>query len=286
MSLRLAWRVSGKFRLGAIITLALVLAGAFHSVLTRLIIGGRDPHAVGSFGIFEHTSWAHWFGTDRYGWDVLGLVLAGLPISLTVAAIAGGISTIVGTIVDFIAGYKGGATDSALRTFTDIFLVIPSLPIILILSTYVRDLSVSKLALVLAIFSWPFAARVIRTQVLSLRERPYIELSKMTNMTDREIILQDIMPNMLPYLGIAFAQAAVGSAFALVGLTILGLGPSGLLDLGTLISLGIGWGVLSLGQWPILAAPMGLLILLFLGAALINLGLEEIYNPRLRGEAR
>jgi peptide/nickel transport system permease protein len=90
---------------------------------------------------------------------------------------------------------------------------------------------------------------------------------------------------MVPFLGIGIAQSAVGAAFALVGLTILGLGPSGILDLGTLISLGIAWGVLSLGQWPILAAPIGLLILLFLGVALINQGMEEVYNPRLRGEA-
>ncbi len=164
-------------------------------------------------------------------------------------------------------------------------LVIPTLPLILILAAYARGMSIPQLAFVLAMFSWPFAARVIHTQVLSLRERPYIELSKMTNMSDREEIFQDILPNMLPYLGIGFATSSVGTAFALVGLTLLGLGPSGVLDLGTLISLAQGWGVLSLGKWPIFAAPVTLLILLFLGVALINQGVEEFYNPRLRSEA-
>lgn len=282
MALLAIWRGSGKFRLGVVITGALILVGLLHEVLIRLAIGDLDPDRAGSFAIFEDPSWAHWFGTDRYGRDVLALVLDGLPISLTVAAIAGGISTVVGAVVGFVAGYKGGWIDATLRTITDTFLVIPTLPLILILSAYVRDLSIVRLALVLSVFSWPFAARVIRSQVLSLRVRPYVELSKVTRLSDREIIVEDILPNMLPYLGIGFAQSAVGAAFALVGLTILGLGPSGVLDLGTLISLGIAWGVLSLGQWPILAAPVGLLILLFLGVALINQGMEETYNPRLR----
>lgn len=280
-----AWRSSGKFRLGAVIIALLILLGLTNELLIDWAIGERDPMKQGSFPIFADPSRDHLFGTDRYGRDVLALVLDGLPVSLTVAAIAGVISTIVGTIVGFVAGYKGGVVDATLRTITDMFLVIPTLPLILILSAYTREVSIVQLGFILAIFSWPFAARVIRTQVLSLRERPYIELSRMTNMSDREIIAQDILPNMLPYIGIGFAQSAVGAAFALVGLTILGLGPSGIIDLGTLISFGIAWGVLSLGQWQILAAPIGLLVLLFLSVALINQGMEEVYNPRLRGEA-
>ncbi|MGH2534133.1 MAG: ABC transporter permease [Thermomicrobiales bacterium] len=286
MALVTIWRVSGKFRVGLVITLFLIVIGLLHDVIIRLAIGDLDPTRTGAFGIMEDPSREHWLGTDRFGRDVLGLVLTGLPISLTVAVIAGGISTVVGAVVGFVAGYKGGVVDATLRTITDMFLVIPTLPLILILSAYVRDLSVLQLSLVLAAFSWPFAARVIRSQVLSLRERPYVELSHMTNLRDREIIFQDILPNMLPYLGIGFAQSAVGAAFALVGLTILGLGPSGVLDLGTLISLAIGWGVLSLGKWAILAAPVTLLILLFVGVALINQGMEEVYNPRLRGTTR
>jgi len=95
------------------------------------------------------------------------------------------------------------------------FIMIPTLPLIIILAANTRNLSSLRLALVLAVFSWPFAARVIRSQVLSLRERPYVELSKMTNLSDREIITGDILPNMAPYVAIGFAQASVGSAFAL-----------------------------------------------------------------------
>jgi len=279
------FRESGKFRLGVVITLLLIVIGVLRTPLLRLAIGDTDPMAVGTFGIFLDPTRDHLLGTDRFGRDVLGLVLIALPVSLTVAFLAGALSTILGVIVGFVSGYKGGRVDSVLRTLTDMFIVIPTLPLIIILAANTRNLSSLRLALVLAIFSWPFAARVIRTQVLSLRERPYVELSKMTNLSDREIITGDILPNMAPYVAIGFAQASVGSAFALVGLTVLGLGPSSQMDLGRMISEALGYGVISLGKELIFVVPVVLLILLFLGLAMISQGMEEFFNPRLRSQA-
>ena len=278
------FRESGKFRLGVVITLLLIVIGVLSTPLLRLAIGDTDPMAVGTFGIFLDPTRDHLLGTDRFGRDVLGLVLIALPVSLTVAFLAGALSTILGVIVGFVSGYKGGRVDSVLRTLTDMFIVIPTLPLIIILAANTRNLSSLRLALVLAAFSWPFAARVIRTQVLSLRERPYVELSKMTNLSDREIITGDILPNMAPYVAIGFAQASVGSAFALVGLTVLGLGPSSQMDLGRMISEALGYGVISLGKELIFVVPVVLLILLFLGLAMISQGMEEFFNPRLRSQ--
>lgn len=277
------WRTSAKFRVGSVITLLLLLTAVLHKALIHLTIGDTDPLQTGSFGIFLSPSRTNPLGTDRFGRDVLSLVLVGLPNSLTVAAIAGVISTAIGVVIGFTAGYKGGRTDAILRTITDMFLVVPTLPLILVLAAYSKHVTIPQLALILAVFSWPFAARVIRSQVLSLRERPYIELSRITNMRDWEIIFQDILPNMLPYIGIGFATSAIGAAFALVGLELIGLGPSDTIDLGLLINFAQQWGVLSLGKWTIFAAPIALLVLLFLGVALLNQGLEEFYNPRLRG---
>ena len=283
MALARIWRSSGKFRVGAVITLLLIATALLHNLLIRLVIGDTEPLQTGSFANFLNPSREHPLGTERFGRDVLGLVLVGLPNSLLVAAIAGCISTVIGVVIGFFAGYKGGKVDATLRTFTDMFLVIPTLPLIIILAAYVKHVSIAQIALILALFSWPFAARVIRSQVLSLRERPYVELAKITNMRDWEIIFQEILPNMLPYIGIGFATSALGAAFALVGLEIIGLGPSDTMDLGLLINFAQQWGVLSLGKWAIFAAPVGLLVLLFFGVVLINQGLEEFYNPRLRG---
>lgn len=276
-------RSSGQFRFGVTILLLLIIAGVAHKWLITLLIGDTDPREAGAFGILEDPSREHWLGTDPYGRDWLAMNLIGLPSSLAVAGIAGVISTFLGALVGFYSGFTGGRTDAILRTLTDMLLVIPTLPLILILGSFARGLSVVELALVLSVFSWPFAARVIRSQVLSLRERPYVELSRMSDLKNREIIVQDILPNMLPYLGIGLATSSVGAAFALVGLTIIGLAPSGVLDLGTLLSLALEWGALSLGRWPLFFAPMTLLIMLFLGAAFISQGLEEFYNPRLQG---
>lgn len=279
------FRESGKFRLGTIITLLLIVLALLKQPLLQWFIGDIDPMKVGSFGIFVDPSSDHWLGTDRFGRDVVGLVLIALPVSLTVAFLAGLLSTVLGVIVGFVSGYKGGKVDSVLRTITDMFIVIPTLPLIIVLAANTRNLGSVKLALVLAFFSWPVAARVIRTQVMSLRERPYVELSKMTNLSDREIIVGDILPGMAPFVAIGFAQASVGAAFALVGLTILGLGPSSQMDLGRMISEALGYGVISLGKELIFVVPVALLILLFLGLALISQGMEEFFNPRLRSQA-
>jgi len=285
MFLTRLYRESGKFRTGLLITLGLIVLALLSPILVQWRIGDVDPLKAGAFPIFADPDGTHWLGTDRFGRDVLSLVLIALPVSLTVAFLAGIISTFIGVVIGFVSGYKGGKVDSVLRTITDMFIVIPTLPLVIILAANTRSLGSVRLAMVLAFFSWPVAARVIRSQVMSLRERPYVELAELSDQPDREIIFGEILPNMAPFVAIGFAQASVGSAFALVGLTVLGLGPSSQMDLGRLISEALGYGVISLGKEIIFIAPVVLLILLFYGLALISQGMEEFFNPRLKGSA-
>ncbi|HLU36776.1 MAG TPA: ABC transporter permease [Thermomicrobiales bacterium] len=285
MPFRTIWKSSPKFRIGVIIFMTLVIAAVFHQLIITWYLGPdvNVPEAGSSGAIFQDPSWKHPLGTDRFGRDWLGMILVSLPVSLTVSVLAAIISVTLGSTVGFVAGFKGGKIDTVLRMLTDILIVVPTFPLIMVLAAYARALSTVELALAISIFAWATSARVIRTQVLSLRERPYIELSRMTNMSDREIIIQDILPNMIPYLGINLAQATISSAFALVGLTVLGLAPRGLTDLGALVNLSLSWAVLSLGNWWIFAAPVAVLTALFFGLAMVNMGMEEFYNPRLRG---
>lgn len=275
-------RESGKFKVGLVITLILITVSLLSNWLVQWRIGDADPMKAGTYPIFLDPNSENWLGTDRFGRDVLAMVFAALPVSLTVAFLAGLLSTAMGVIVGFVSGYKGGRTDAFLRTITDMLIVIPTLPLVIILAANTRSLGSVKLALVLAVFSWPFAARVIRTQVMSLRERPYIELARISDMPDRSIIFGEILPNMAPFVAIGFAQASVGSAFALVGLTVIGLGPSSQMDLGRLISEALGYGVISMGKEWIFIAPVLCLIMLFYGLALMSQGMEEFFNPRLR----
>jgi peptide/nickel transport system permease protein len=175
--------------------------------------------------------------------------------------------------------------DGLLSSITDVFLVVPSFPLLIVLAAYANKVSLFEVAVLVAVFSWPFAARTIRSQVLSLRSRPYVELAKVTMLNDFEIIFQELLPNMLPFIVVGFASASLGSIFALVGLEVIGLGPSNVLDLGLMLNWSQSWGALTLGEWPIFVAPIVVLTLLFFAVNLINIGLEEVYNPRLRKTA-
>lgn len=278
-------RASGKFQAGFAIVAFFVAVASLQGVLLPIIGGGNDPLTIGRYEPWLVPSLEHWLGTERYGRDVLAMTVKALGVSLLIGAYAGLLSTLIGVVVAFVAGYKGGAIDGVLATTTDMFLVVPSFPLLLTLSAYVRNVSLFQVGLMLAIFSWPFAARTIRAQVLSLRSRPYVELARVTNLNDFEIIFQELVPNLLPYIGVGFANAALGAIFALVGLEVIGLGPANVIDLGLMINWAIGWGALSLGAWPIFVAPVVVLASLFTAVNLINIGLEEIYNPRLRGTA-
>ncbi len=278
-------RKSGKFQIGFGILIFFVLVALLSQPLTALIGQGKDPLGYSVYRPWLVPSTQHLLGTERYGRDVLAMTINGLVISLEIGAIAGVLSTFIGVIVAFVGGYKGGKIDGALATTTDMFLVVPSFPLLLTLSAYVKQVNLLSVALMLSIFSWPFAARTIRAQVLSLRSRPYVELAKVTNLSDLEIIFQELIPNMLPFIGVGLASASLGAIFALVGLEVIGLGPSNVLDLGIMINWAIAWGTMSLGAWPLFVAPVVVLALLFIAVNLINIGLEEVYNPRLRSTA-
>lgn len=279
------WTSSRKVQVGILILFFFILLAMFHPLISAIIGHGQDPLAISVNPPWELPNAQHWLGTDRYGRDILAMTATALSASLEVGVVAGVLSTLFGVVVAFIAGYKGGKVDSVLSTITDVFLVVPSFPLLITLSAYSREVSLFSIATILSVFSWPFAARTIRSQVLSLRSRPYVELAKVTKLNDYEIIFLELLPNLLPFIGVGFASASLGAIFALVGLEVIGLGPGNTLDLGLMLNWSQDWGALSLGAWPIFVAPVVVLALLFFAVNLINIGLEEVYNPRLRKTA-
>ena len=276
-------RTNGKIVVGLAIIAVLVFAALLEPWIVRFWVGNHSPTSIGVFPMFALPSAAHPLGTDRYGQDTLAMVLVALRNSLGVGALSGAVGTVIGVAVGFLAGFLGGWIDHVLRTMTDAWLVIPTFPILATLAAFVRVVTLTELALILAAFSWPFAARSIRAQVLTLRQRPYVELARLSGEGTLQIIFTEILPNMLPYLGVGFAGSVVGSIGALVGLAIIGVGAANAISLGTLLSDGMGWGVLSLGLPQILIVPALVLIALFVALNLVNFGLEETYNPRLQG---
>ncbi len=138
-------------------------------------------------------------------------------------------------------------------------LVVPSLPIFLILAAYIRRWDLLSMSLLLGLFGWPYVARVIRAQVISMRERPYVDLARITGANDLEIIFLELLPNLLPYLGFCLAGAAVGAMLTEAGLQLIGLGARGLPTLGFIIGQGLSLGVIGVGFYGQMLMPDHLL---------------------------
>ncbi|ONI74559.1 ABC transporter permease [Kribbella sp. ALI-6-A] len=278
-------RHSPRLATGLALLALMILLAVLSPVLVDAIGNGKDPLELATYERWLVPSSDHLLGTDQFGRDVLAMVISATSVSLQIGAIAGVISTVVGVIVAFVAGYKGGWVDNVLSTFTGILLVIPTFPLLIALSAYAKNVSLFQVGVMISIFSWPFAAKTIRSQVLSLRSRPYVDLARVSKARDLEIIVTELLPNLLPFIGVGFASSALGAIFGLVGLEVIGLGPGGVIDLGQIIFNAINTGALTLGAWPMFVVPIVLLTVLFAALNMINIGLEEVYNPRLRGVA-
>jgi peptide/nickel transport system permease protein len=277
-----AWRRSAYFRVGVSLLSVLVLVAVLQPWINQLLLGEVDPITMGSFAAYIDPSGEHPLGTDRWGRDWLALLVVGLRYSLLIAVLAGSVATGIGIVIGFVAGYKGGRIDGVLRTVTDMVLVIPSLPLLVTLAAYLPRVNITVMALLLAAFSWPFTTRTIRSQVLTLKERPYIDLAKTAGMRDHEIIFAEILPNLLPYLGVSLAISMGAAMLAEIGLQLIGLGPGNINTLGLMINWTIRWGALGLGKWQMVFAPVLCLVLIFVALNLVNIGLEQAFNPRLR----
>ena len=228
-------------------------------------------------------SWDHPLGTDRQGRDILAVMIVGTPKTLYIGLLAGTIGVIIGTTLALIAAYYGGAVDTIIRSVVDIGLTIPPLLVLILLAVSIHaSLSVNQMALVVASLAWLFPARTIRAQVLTIKERAYIQVARLSGTRGPKIIFLEIMPNLLPYLAATFVGSVSAAILASIGLEVLGLGPLEANTLGiTLYWVNYYAGILH-GLWWWFMPPVVIIILLFVGLFSISAGLDEIANPRTR----
>lgn len=281
-AMKILSRANLKLKIGLAILILLVLITVIGPAIYSFILKDIDPTSAGSFRPYLPPSFEHPLGTDLYGRDWLALIIKGLGYSLIIGAMAGGLATLIAVTLALVAGYKGGICDTIVRSITDTWLVIPSWPILVVATVYIKIIDIYTMSLILAIFSWAWTARTIRAQILSLKEMPYVSLAKISGLSDLEIIYKEILPNLIPYVIVGFAYAVVGAILAETGLRLIGLGPTTLETLGFLIGFSMEWGALSLGMWHIVVPPILVLTLIFIALNLINMGLEEEFNPRLK----
>jgi peptide/nickel transport system permease protein len=226
------------------------------------------------------------FGTDRQGRDLLAVMVAGTPLTLRIGFVAGLLGVALGTVLAFIGAYYGGLIDAVIRGVADIGLTVPGLLVLIIIAVSIKgSLTVNQMAIVVASLAWLYPTRTIRAQVLSLRERGYVEVARLSGMSGPRIIFFELMPNLLPYLAATLVNAVSAAILASIGLEVLGLGPIDAPTLGmTLYWVNFNAAMIN-GWWWWWTAPTVIILMVFLGLFFLTVGLDEIANPRLRRSA-
>lgn len=227
-------------------------------------------------------SWQHLLGTEVQGRDILALLILGTPQTLKIGLIAGVVGLAIGVVLGLTSGYFGGYADTAIRLVTDVFLTIPTLAILIVVASMVRVLSIEGMALIVASLAWMGPTRTIRSQMLTLRERRYVQLARLSGLSHFEIIFTEIMPNLIPFIAATLVLSVSTGILAAIGLEILGLGPSHIPSLGMLIFWSQFYDALFRGMWWWVLPPIVVLVLIFAGLFMISAGLDRVSNPRLR----
>ena len=228
-------------------------------------------------------SWDHLFGTDDSGRDLLAVMVVGVPLTLRIGLLAGALGLGLGTFLGFTSGYIGGRLDGLIRVLVDTLLTVPPLVVLVSIASTIREeISVNIMALVVASLAWMWPARVIRSQVLSMRERAYVQMAKLNGLNTTEIIWKELFPNLLPYLAANFANAVNWAILASIGLEALGLGPQNDPTIGMTIYWAITFSALIRGMWWWWAIPIIFIALIFIGLLMIAVGLDKLANPKGR----
>lgn len=267
--------VAGLFFLIAPIVVAEILG---HWVFSRGAI------ALGAYDLGARPTPNHLLGTDGYGRDVVAYLSYGLLPTLNVGLVAGVTAAVIGTVLGLFSGYVRGGSDWVIRGTSDVLLGLPILPILVVVAAFIGAVSVRSLGLIIGLLSWPFTARVVRAQVLSMREAAYIESARLSGSSAAGILGFEMLPNLLPFIMAGFVGAVSAAILASVGLQILGLGTFGTPTLGLMLESAYDGGALSRGMWWWWGPPTVLLVVVFVGLFLISLAVDEIANPRLRRE--
>jgi peptide/nickel transport system permease protein len=275
----------GRPPLTAKLTAGLVIGGLIvaFGLLGPLIV--QDPSRVDDIGL-TGPSGAHLLGTTQTGQDVLAQLAYATRGSLTVGAIVGLLTLLLSGFFGVVGAYAGGWLDEAFSLITNVMLVIPGLPLVIVISSYVPDKSLWLVALVLSITGWAGSARVLRGYTLSLRSRDYVLASRVAGEKRWRILTVEILPNLVPLLASQVVFAIIFAILGEAGLSYLGLGASGSFTWGTMLYYAQNGLALRLGAWWWFVPP-GLLLALF-GAALslVNFSIDEIINPKLRSQTR
>jgi peptide/nickel transport system permease protein len=238
-------------------------------------------HATGP--VYSPPTIEHWLGTDKFGRDVLSMLIYGSRISLLVGFSAAIGSILIGAVVGILAGYYGRTTDTLLNGFTNWFLVIPWIPLaVVLISLPFFKRGLLSIIVVIAITSWAGTARLIRAQALTVKERTYVERAKALGASNGHMITRHILPNVFPVLFSNLVLTVSLSILSETTLSILGLGDPNSISWGTMIGESFEEGALTAGIWWWLIPPGIALVMVTLSFTMCGYALDDILNPKLR----
>jgi peptide/nickel transport system permease protein len=225
----------------------------------------------------------HWLGTDHMGIDMVSMLVAGLRSSLHVGFLAGTVATIVGTLIGVYGGYKGGLVDDVLTVATNLFLVIPSLIVLILLSSSMdQGRSLSLIALIIGCTTWTWSARAVRAQSASLRARDHVSLARINGYGSFGIVTLHILPYLLSYIFMVFILQTATGILSEASISMLGLGPYDSVSLGKILNEAIRNEALTDGAWWAFVPAMVLVTVIAFALYVINTAMEGVFNPRLR----
>jgi peptide/nickel transport system permease protein len=267
---------NNKLRIGSVIILFFLVLAFVGPMLAKYTL--NDNVALGA----NPPSSEYWLGTTSYGQDIFTQFVYGLGSTFLVGIIGGGLATLIGMLIGFVAGYRGGLVDEVLNVLTNIVLVIPAFALLLIMAAYLKVRGIMIESLFIGLTTWPWAARAIRAQTFSLGSRDFVDLARLSGMRTLKIIFTEIAPNMMSYLFMTFILEFGGAVLAAATLDFIGLGPTEGVSLGLMMNWATIGGALFLGIWWWFVPP-GLAITAIVGALYVmNVGLDEVFNPKLR----
>jgi peptide/nickel transport system permease protein len=269
-------RISGTLILGCTILLGIVL----FSVIGPFFVDIRNAQ-VGAMLPRRPPSPEFLLGTDSQGRDMWTLLIYATPNTLKMGLIAGFIGVGLGVALGLIAGQFGGFIDAAIRVISDSLLTVPAIAILVIIAGNIDRMTTNIMALVVASLAWMFTTRTVRAQVLTIRERSYVEVARVNGEGGLEVLFTEIMPNLMPYIVASFVGTVSAAILAVIGLEALGLGALEEITLGNTIYWSQQSSAVLRGYWWWWGPPIVVIAAIFIGLFLTSVGFDRFANPRL-----
>lgn len=267
---------SPKFMLGACMLLAMV-----GMVLIYPLFNRNDPLEMIALA-YQPPDSKLLLGSDNFGRDLFLELIYGIRTSLQVGLIAGVFATVIGLVIGLASGYIGGMIDNLLTAITNIFIVIPSFVILILISVSIDSRSSFVTAVIIGITSWPWTARAVRAQTSSLRNRDHVNIAKISGYSTPRIIISEILPYIASYVVMAFVLQTASGILSEASISMLGLGPYNTISLGIIMNWALVFEAPVAGAWwAFIPAAISIAIITF-SLYMMNTGMDEIFNPKIR----